>query len=141
MTYREFLFNLDTYRLAEKLVQEKYDYADSCSVDCGRSKYAIATDGTRISLIKINDFTKAVEYQKELIENYPNGFNTISNEELAKYLIRENSYYEPSFMATVRTAITTDNLTFNITTEADYRKVVAHQVELLESEDFGNTDF
>ena len=140
MTLREYLLNIDSYRLAEYFVKEKYDYSKNCTDDTGKSKYVVTTDGKRFDLVKTSDFDQAVQYQQKLIENYPGGIQNISDEELAEYLVKEDAFYESSQGMDIQNIVTTDQRCFENVTRQDKEKAMKHQVELLHSEDLGVFD-
>lgn len=140
MTFREYLLSIDTYRLAEYFVKEEYDYSKSCEEDCGKSKYVLTTDGKRFDLVKTADYDEAVLYQKALIDNFPGGIASISDEKLAEYLLKDDAYYEASYGRDVKNIVTTDKRCFDNLTAQDKEKAMKHQMELLHSEDFGMSD-
>lgn len=140
MTLREYLLNIDSYRLAEYFVKERYDYSRSCTEDTGKSKYVVTTDGKRFDLVRASDYDEAVKYQQSLIENYPGGIKNISDEELAKYVVKEDAYYEASNKMDIKNIITTDKLCFDNLSKQDREKALKHQVELLHGEDLGIFD-
>lgn len=140
MTFREYLLSIDTYRLAEYFVKELYDYSKSCTEDCGKSKYVLTTDGKRFDVVKAADYDEAVAYQKSLIDNFPGGISSISDEQLAEFLIKEDAYYEASYGRDVKNIVTTDQQCFENLTAQDKEKAMKHQLELLRSEDFGMSD-